>query len=277
MARRRNKRSRLIAQVIHIPVSFEYRISAARWEAGRAVIRGWAKEPRGNVDWDCLRAEVMTSEGMRSFSWLLDSLPPEEKAACMRFAQDQDIDSDRYVAKICSSFHPMMLVCLENPRLANPEVENSSAADAWQLRQEFLATKLDRARAVAFLNKWGYWDDLGRIELSALIGFQAHLRKAMLGPADKWLMSHEATPNLWQRISKYPYFVIRTNLCSDAIRMAVTIDFLKESKFGICKRPDCGQPFPIRSKHIREYCKPSCGRRQRAREKRKRSRLLGTR
>jgi len=258
-----------MAQIIQIPVAFEFRTTRAKWEAAPVRITGWWRRDDGTADSQQLEAEVKTSFGVSSFKFPLGRLTEELEELCTdAFLEDEN--SDERVQVCCSSVRPIMLVCSGKTYMSdNDRTKDGSPADAWQLRDEFLRTTLDHPGAIALLNNWGPWTYAGHEELRDLVRLQKSVREALTGSAAKWLTSHESFPSLWRRIPEYPYFALRTNLCRDAIRMTVTIDLLKKLRFRTCARRDCALPFAIQSKHKRKYCSQYCGHLESVRRNRK--------
>jgi len=259
----------MMAQIIQIPVAFEFRKTPAKWEAVPAGITGWWRRDDGTVENHQLKAEVKTSFGVSSFKFPLGRLTEELEELCTdAFLEDEN--SDERVQVFCSSFHPVLLVCSGKTYMTDSDLtKRGSPANAWQLRGEFLRTRLDHAGAVAFLNVWGPWSYADYVELSDLVRLQQSVRETLTGSAAKWLKSSESFPSLWRRIPEYPYFALRTNICRDAIRMTVTIDLLKKLKFKKCARRDCAQPFEIQTKHKRKYCTQYCAHLESVRRNRK--------
>src|SRR5262249_11855052 len=103
---------------------------------------------------------------------------------------------------------------------------------------------------------------LGRRELTYLLPFdmwqfQKHCQKALEEP-EKWLTEvQKLFPALVAR-RQYPHFGLTVVGCQEALRTTITIDILKNVRFRLCARHDCRTPFPVETRHQREYCCQYC-------------------
>jgi hypothetical protein len=86
--------------------------------------------------------------------------------------------------------------------------------------------------------------------------FQNHCRDALKKPAHEWLTTQKLLALLPRH--EYPHYVLTASGCQRAVLDTITIDFLRKVKFRLCARPDCRTPFPIESRHRREYCCQYC-------------------
>lgn len=145
------------------------------------------------------------------------------------------------------------------------------------MREEFLDLREgDKAGLLEFLNKWGWWRNLefhmrqmsdGRNQVAILEpaapiwGMRRSLRKAMLGAHGNWLRDENSNllPFLMRPRSGFPLYALGFKECEVAIRATITIDFLYETKFRACARPDCPKTYQVRSKHPRKFCSQYCG------------------
>jgi hypothetical protein len=87
--------------------------------------------------------------------------------------------------------------------------------------------------------------------------FQQKCRKTLTSRTDNWLTDFQKLLPLTLR-RRYPYFLLGTSNCREAIVHTITLDLLKNVQFRICARGDCGAPFPIENQHRREYCCQYC-------------------
>ncbi len=136
--------------------------------------------------------------------------------------------------------------------------------DAWAMRKDFFHIRRgDTDALLKFLNKWGKWraGNAPMLERVAELWEKYDLlRSAVRGPLSEWMkdaangLLRHADPRV-----EYPYHVLTTFGCEQAIRATITLDLLHKEKFAICARPDCRAPFQIESQHKRKYCSQYCG------------------
>src|SRR5262249_12894660 len=91
-----------------------------------------------------------------------------------------------------------------------------------------------------------------------LVDTQATLRAGLTCGAAKWFDSPLSNIEVRNPGSEFPRFVVRASTCFDVIRTSITIDRVRGTKFRNCARKDCGTPFAIESRHIRNYCCQYC-------------------
>lgn len=172
-----------------------------------------------------------------------------------------------------------VLVCTEPefkglfPSWAKP---GDAAKNAWVMRDDFLNLPEDEADASAwlwglrrFLNRWGLWNCeryFGVMSGTAMPRFALafpHLLRAKRQEyrkslesrnARKWLST--APPLSFRPMDEPPYFLVERFYCEDAIQATITIDHLKERRFGFCKR--CGKQFEQETEHRMYYCSRTC-------------------
>ena len=263
-----------MAKIVQIPFSFEFRTTTVEWSMGNARITGWAKRPNtvmwanhpdAKVDGAALIAEVTTDDGTYAVKYPRQNLPAGKwDDLWMQAYTDQDVE------RVFSDWKPMLLI--PSGKIHKDEAEfrkNSQPAKAWDLRDDFLQLKPNYEAAKAFLSKWGRWNNSDFIELGEVLQFQEAIRQALISPAANWFASTMSIPPLGRPIQEFPYFGFLTDLCEVALRLTVTIDLIRDVKFKLCARPDCGQPFAITSKHQKSYCSEQCGHLELVRRKRK--------
>src|SRR5271157_1320058 len=103
------------------------------------------------------------------------------------------------------------------------------------------------------------------MEFSSTMPKGAHRR------IDKWLTDFQQLLPLTLR-RRYPYLLLGTSNCQEAIVHTITLDLLKKVQFRICARGDCRAPFPIKNQHRREYCCQDCAHIESVRRQRRRAR-----
>lgn len=248
-----------MAHTFQIPVSFEFRKVRVKWRERESRIVGLSFQEVGG-GWG-LSAQAI-GRGRKAVARLLaNDVPARLWKQCSETVDSIQHErdwpkADEAIERICSIFRPRLLVSsIEN----DSEEKNSVPADAWQLRESFLRVTHDPKNVLEFLNQWGRWQFLADcMLLDKLLSFQDVIRHALLSSPEEWLTEHIGYLDIETK-SEYPYFTLDTVECEPAIRATVTIDLLRQVKFETCARPDCGQPFPIISKHKRKYCSQYCG------------------
>jgi hypothetical protein len=258
-----------MAQLIEIPMSFEFRSTRVRWEETVAKVMGWWKPKGGTSDPAQLIAEIASEDKKRRIAIHLSSLPAKERERCL--ATLRKPHSDETVKEICSELELRYFVHDHKTYIEDTELrKHSRPADAWQLRDDFMRLKHD-GPAVDMLNKWGRWmPHRNYVDLAEIMSLQRAVRQGLTSPAKIWLQSPYAhVPVAKSRSSDFPYFVALTDSCKDAIRAATTIDLLRDLRFKTCARTDCGMPFQVTSKHERNYCTQYCAHLESVRRARK--------
>lgn len=256
-----------MARTVQIPISFNFRTVRFKWEEVEGKIVGLEWGPTGDY-WD-LRAKITGHD--RTVRLESDDVPQGLWDQCVEAVGSfKDIDdwdnADQTIERVCAGFHPRLLLGSEvEDHLGEDEDDNSLPADAWQLRDDFMRVNAsDESSVLAFLNRWGRWELRRYALLQGLARFQQKIRRALVSPPDEWLSSEFNLLNLdadldLQRKSEYPYFTMDTVECKSAISTTVTLDLLRQVRFETCARHDCGQPFPITSRHKRKFCSQYCG------------------
>lgn len=264
-----------MAQILQIPVEFEFRIARVEWSVASAHVTGWWKRADGTIDTESLAAEITSHDGLaKVIRCALEDLPEKEWEQCVNTGGDED---DELARAICSGWKPQLLTPSAPDRVLpwkSSEFMKLYPADAWQMRDEFLRVAANHESAIAFLNKWGHWRG-DFTDLDRILRLQSQVRKALTSSPVEWFTgSVPPYLDLWKRDPEYPFFAVRTCHCETAVCMTVTADLLRRSKFKICARKDCRVPFEVRSKHKRKYCSQYCGHLESVRKNRK-SRTIG--
>jgi hypothetical protein len=258
-----------MAQMIQIPVSFEFRSTKVRWTEARANVTGWWKQD-GREDPARLIAEIAAGGEKKTITFPLTRLPDEQRKQCLTTIGGSH--ADEAVREICSALELPYFFHDHKTYIEDSElVMHSQSADPWFMREHFLRFKPDCNAAIAFLNDWGRWREFRNFtDLSETIDLQQAVREALTSSPEKWFASRYAFPTMKRSSSpEYPYFTMLTDACQVAIRMTTTIDLLRQVKFKTCARRDCGLPFPVTSNHKRDYCSQYCGHLESVRRKRK--------
>jgi len=256
-----------MAHTFQIPFSFEFRTVKAHWTEKETRVVGLSWDYGGG--WN-LAAEPIGDGRKTTVGLSLDDVPGDLWNRCSdavdKWQRDDayggsisDVDSE--IQRICSDFRPRFLFMLLQ-RGAGLR-GRSLPADAWQLRDEFLRVAPEVRTLLAFLNRWGHWDDDRYAKVREIVAFQKKIRRALVSRPSKWLADEFGGSSDiefgFERKSTYPYFSMDTIECKDAIARTVTVDLLRRERFDVCARTDCSQPFRITSKHSRKYCSQYCG------------------
>jgi hypothetical protein len=252
-------------------MSFEFRTTKVRWEEARANVIGWRNQQGETNDPVHLIAGIASTSGKKKPIGLpLSRLPEKERKQCLATLGKRH--SDEAVKEICSGLELRYFVHDRETYFKDSELrKHSHAADAWQLRDDFLSFKGDSEAALAILNKWGRWKPLPNyVAMAEISALQQAVRQALTSPAEIWFRSLYASPPVVNsRSLEFPYFVMLTDACEAAIRMTTTMDLLRQLKFKTCARPDCDKPFPVTSRHERNYCTQYCAHLESVRRARK--------
>jgi hypothetical protein len=211
----------------------------------------WEKD--GAVDSDRLRAELIDgpSAGL-AFCWELAWLPEELLDDCVFAKEDAEIES------ICSRFTPGVLINAVKLPSGYPIGQGFRIGDAWRMRDEFVRMAPTVEGLIAFLNRWGCWHSRTIVIPDEVLKARLNLRDDLVSPPERWLGKAPWFLGHMSRTPSYPYSVLRTEKCESAIRLATTIDFLNKVKFKKCARPDCNNPFEVKSEHGQEFCQQYC-------------------
>ena len=245
----------MVTTIIQIPFDFEFRTTKVQWALAGARITGWARRTDATIDGSALMAEVSTAGFTHPIKYPRQNLPPGQwDNLWLEAYTDQDVE------RILSGWEPTLLVPSGKSYANEAEFKKHSQPDsAWQMRDEFLHMKPNCVDAKAFLDKWGRWNSAVFLELQEIVSLQFAVREALTSSAENWFGSTRSFPPVGCRTEKYPYFAFVTNMCEIAVRLTVTIDLLKQTKFKLCARTDCRQPFEVTSKRKKNYCSPDCG------------------
>src|SRR5579863_4330599 len=198
-----------MAHATTIPMSFEFRTTNVQWEEARASVIGWRSQQSETKDPVQLLAGITSASGKKKKIGLpLSRLPEKESKQCLATLGKRH--TDEAVKELCSGLELRYFVHERKTYVQDSELrKHSHAADAWQLRDDFLSLKGDSETELAFLNKWGRWvphrNYVDPAEISAL---QKAIREALISPAKVWFRSRYASPPVMNsRSAEFPYFV----------------------------------------------------------------------
>jgi len=260
-----------MAHQIQIPISFEFRTTKVQWEEARASVIGWRDSQGEKDDPAQLIARITSTSGKKKTIGLpLNRLPEKEREQCLAVSGKRH--TNEAVKEICSPLELRYFVHDSKTYIADSELrKHSHPADAWQLRDDFLSLKAESEAILTILSKWGRWVPFRNyVDMTEISALQHAVRRALTSPAEVWFRGlYASPPKVNSRSSAFPYFVILTDACEAAIRTTTTMDLLRKLKFKTCARPDCDKPFPVTSKHERNYCTQYCAHLESVRRARK--------
>jgi hypothetical protein len=286
-----------MAQIIHIPLAFEFSPLRAKWSLRMVEIKGWAKDLRrrsiapyfgssddvtvevlepgaygglgglyGMLD---IHREVSDLKRPAVFHW--SDIPTEIRAAATSAKNMEEIRGSNFHILACESY----------------ESGNGRTGDAWAMRREFLSMKQDSWALLEFLRKWGIWDEkrLGSSTFArganastqnivfpeGIWELQSAYRAALVSPPDEWLCKGVDPFKGAYATPMYPHFILEHYQCKPAIEATITIDLLRKVKFRKCKRPDCSEVFELESRHKRLYCGQPCAHLESVRKQRRKA------
>src|SRR5882724_1333056 len=242
-------KAQIVAHIVQLPMRFEFRIARLHWIEAQGRIVGLGGDIWGQ--WE-FQTEVTAGTRKKRVRLPREDVPPElwNRWIDTTHTLHEGDDFDKVAEQIFCDFRPCLLIGFR-PHASD---KRSVPADAWQLRDAFLRLAPDVQSVVSFLNRWGHWSGDEHTQLQKIIGFQEVIRNGLLSSSEEWLSDGlNSALGLTRRRSEYPYFALETVDCEPAIRATVTIDLLQQVKFRTCARRDCGQPFPIESRHHRKY------------------------
>jgi hypothetical protein len=253
--------------ILQIPFEFEFRKSKVVWSIATLRLVGWARRPDYTLDGSALKAEISTGGLKYTVKYPRQNLPQEQWDNLWLEAY-----TDRDVEQKFASWEPSVLVPAGKTYADEASLrKHSQPGDAWDMRNDFFAVKPEVQSAKEFLNKWGRWSFAPFLELRQFVGLQEITRKALTKPAEQWFATEECLPPSGRRTEKYPFFTFLTDKCELAVRLTVTTDLLQQTKFKLCARPDCRNPFPVSGRPEKKYCSSACGHLQVVRRTRKKA------
>jgi hypothetical protein len=259
-----------MAHEINIPVTFEFRTCSIQWQEVPAHVTGWRRDQAGLKKPTHLIAQISRGGTNSTISVSVGRLPETERKLCL--ATLGKSHSDEAVTEICSELGLRYYVHNTKTFIEDSELrKHSHAADAWILRDELLKLEPEPEAVLAFLTKWGRWTEFRNyVDAPEIVALQQAVRQGLTAKPANWFQSSYAAPlTVNSRTSGFPYFVMLTDSSEKAIRMATTIDLLRELKFKTCARSDCGMPFQVTSKHEKSYCRQYCAHLESVRRARK--------
>ncbi len=265
-----------MAQRIDLPIEFQFKITPVKYVRGSIRLLKWSWV---RLDGWKLRAVISTPEDLAGFGGSNDLylVRPWKLPSAI---QDQLGERGKPLLAAVKNLDIDVLLC-DFP--AGCDLEHPGKArntDPWQLRHDFLQVKASGQPLLNFLNEYGQWSGVtypryqttsfydprtregnahtcvpSLVFESEILTEQSAIRTALQGSPGEWLAKYDLslTPQ-----SKFPHYVHADSTCLGAIRTSVSIDFLRRVRFRICKRPDCGEPFPADRKG-KQYCSQYCG------------------
>jgi hypothetical protein len=141
--------------------------------------------------------------------------------------------------------------------------------DPWKLRSDFLSTRDTYDAVLDFMNRELWFH--GPFEtFKGFCRWQVFVRRALLLPFGQWsrlasefgalkaslLLGRISVAAKWD--GRIPIGEIQVNTPMEAILMTLRIDKIKDIRYEICVRPDCGEIYEITTKHRRLYCSQYC-------------------
>jgi hypothetical protein len=249
-----------MAQTVQIPVSFDFRTVKVEWCEVVGRIIGWEGED--------FALEFKIKGRNRRTTYSSNDLPSELWVACHEVPMmetygyaDLQSENDKSVERICADFRPHLFIPWGQPYLLsfsdmlefedeldedevddddNDEIDDvelargSLPANAWQLRDAFLRVTPEPRQILKFLNRWGRWNANRYVLASDFVALQTNVREALVSAPEPWWGFGEELLLWLRRKAEFPYFSFETFDCERAIRMTVTVDLLRQAKFGIC-------------------------------------------
>jgi|SRR5580704_8245987 hypothetical protein len=244
-----------MAQIIQVPIEFEFSFSPAEWALSTAVVTGWWQRDERTDDEKHLSGVIEGS-----------SVPPFELDA--RFLPDGLVaqlykSKPADVEQVCSRYKIECFVRSSRPPVLRYEKHKKiQKADAWAMREEFLRLDPSSDAFLQFLRKWGDWNGKQFIIIEEIKRSYAALRVSLTNSEILWMSGWWRPQLLGEMIQsrqEYPHFFLHVSDCLSAIQATILIDLVRNVKFQICARPDCATPFPLTSKHEKKYCSWYCG------------------
>ncbi len=96
------------------------------------------------------------------------------------------------------------------------------------------------------------------LPFSEPMSLQEIIKWGLVQPPEKWLSTSFALLSLYGPGVEFPHVHIAAGGCYEVMLATITIDHLRGTKYRICARKDCGMPFPLESRHKRQYCQQYC-------------------
>lgn len=223
------------------------RVTPPRMEPWSAMLLGLFEETSSDVEIEIQRREL--PDGILHSDETPISAP--------------DIAGREFVALVTPI--PPLPDILEKTRPQEKEKERN----VWTMRDSFFRLEPSVVELKTFLNRWGAWNSERRYEVNgmslqslpfalavpeAIWRQREAYRKALSGSARSWLRT--ARPLTFSPLEEWPHFLVERNTCQDAIEATITIDHLREAKYGFCKR--CRAMFERDTKHKKNYCSRKC-------------------
>ena len=260
-----------MAHRIQLPVEFEFEVEQTSYVLGTIRLRKWAAY---GLRVDIIAPQELAGEyGIPVSPVYFPSSVKEQLAAPGRSLNPAGKPGRALNLDVAKrDIEVLLCVYPDGCDLEHPP--KKKVIDAWQLRHDFLHLKHSMAALSEFLNYYGRWSrltypypELRRQGRTSSLSFspgllfgeemweqQTEIKDSLRGDRGEWLQKH---PLGFGSRSKFPYFVHTDSTCLGAIQTSIGIDFLRRVPFRICKRSDCGIPFPADRKG-KQYCSQYC-------------------
>ena len=147
--------------------------------------------------------------------------------------------------------------------------EKEKERNVWTMRESFFSLKPSISELKTFLNRWGMWNSerhyeangfslqsrsLALVVPDAIWRQREAYRKALEGSARSWL--RKASPLTFSSLDEWPHFLVERSTCQSAIEATITVDHIRDAKYGFCKR--CRAMFERDTLHKKSYCSRKC-------------------
>ncbi len=247
-----------MAHIIPVPVGFVFNSRKARWIAGTINLRSWSRELGGHLTVSI--SSPPKYSGIRGT--ISANLLPNRTRRQLSSRNPLPVELKRTSIDV--------LLCLP---IRDDQQEwqrhETVTIDPWECRREFLSVKKSTEDLLRFLNGYGAWSEKlaphwGAGQWLPTIAFEARLRvqqeqirESLKRTANEWFKGKVFEDLELKKRSEYPYYIHEDGFCFDAIVTSVTLDFLRRTRFRVCARKDCGNPFPADRKGKR-YCQQYC-------------------
>jgi hypothetical protein len=282
-----------MAHTFQLPLAVRFTFEAVEWHIATVRPTGWSVQVYGP---DIPRVEVLQPESFRGFTCALDprEMPSEVRNLLPQVAEvdmihallRQGRSQERYfraverrlgqtIRRRLGNQHFQLLLCAPTKRAA----DFSKGLDPWLAREEFLRLKPDSPGSLLeFLNRYGGWNRItgpreervvsAGIESSpALVNFDLFWKEQQALTARIRQGASEWFAHGWGMLgsdyglesqAEFPYYVHHAQGLEQILETTVTLDFLRGTRFKVCRRTDCLVPFRLESNHKRDYCTQYC-------------------
>ena len=274
-----------MAHRIDLPVEFQFKVEPIKYAPGAIRLRKWwlgygpwklqamVSGPAEFADsWRAADPEFADSWRRADLFHVL----PDELPSSVR---EQLSEPDQPLSSAVKRIDLDVIFCMYPDGYDFRLPPKTRAINPWQLRHDFLHIKPSSEALLEFLNYYGKWSRITQPRLEGAVSYgsrvlrldnevlipsliveseirkeQAAIRDALKGTPADWLANGSLS---FGSQSKFPHYLHTDSTCLDAIRTSISIDFLRQVPFRICKRPDCSEPFGADRKG-KQYCSQYC-------------------